>query len=163
MASFSEGFSRGFSLVDKVMAREQEEERQKRLEAESKRHSLESEAQGRQSLALAKQKIDFDQEVKWVAEDARKNRRIEQTDESLRQSFIISGRQLDQGDERLDNEEIRMNRALLQQLQENKYRDLVFDDSKDRFRQQMKLKKDTFSLASSQWQQEFDQNKSIQT
>ena len=162
MASFSEGFSRGFSLVDKVMAREQEEERQKRLEAESKRSSLERESQGRQSLAQVQQKLDFDQEVKWVAEDARKNRRIEQTDQSLEQSFIIAGRQLDQGDERLDNEEIKMNRALLQQLKENSYRDLVFDDSKDRFRQQMKLKKDKFSLASSQWQQEFDQNKSIQ-
>jgi len=77
------------------MAREQEEERQKRLEAESKRHSLEVESQGRQGLQLRKQEQKFNQEVKWEAENARENKKLDNATRVIDDTWKINSGNLD--------------------------------------------------------------------
>jgi hypothetical protein len=102
MASFSEGFSRGFSLVDKVMAREQEEERQKRLEAESKRHSKVMESQGQQGLELRKQEREFIENKKFNADQANMQTRMEMRQQTIDNTWTINNRNVDISSRRQD-------------------------------------------------------------
>ena len=151
MVGFSEGFSRGFGLVDSVMAREEREKRARRLDAESMRHSKVMEGQGQETLDLKREQQTWERTEKFQTEQARLMYQANTSRQSVENNFDLAS-------QRLTFDRGKHGDSLKQLLIDNKYRDDVFSNNKDEFSAQHKIRKDEFRIKAEQW----DQNKVLQ-